>query len=171
MPLRKLLRPLNPSAFLLTGLLGATTGCLGSPLLQHSQADSRPKLQTPAIPPSCAFRFSRAALCAELSWTREPSEDETGEFELRFWDFRTATEHGPYVAPTATVAAKLWMPSMGHGSAPIRVRAATDAAGASIPGVYRATGVSFSMPGEWELWIQLKNGSQIVEQAKLDLRR
>ena len=37
-------------------------------------------------------------------------------------------------------------------------------------GVYRATGVYFVMPGEWEIRAQLKQGTTMLEQVALGIR-
>lgn len=55
------------------------------------------------------------------------------------------------------------MPSMGHGSRPVKVEEVSGAIG-----VYDATNVIFIMGGPWEIWVQLKNGSEILDQAKVD---
>ena len=97
------------------------TGCLTSPLLNHAKADEVDGSQKVA---GCAFTFAKSGLCASLEWVKESTEDEQGEFTLRFWNPSEGTEHGPYVAAPAQVAVKLWMASMGHGSSPVKVIAA-----------------------------------------------
>ncbi len=47
------------------------------------------------------------------------------------------------------VSVLLWMPSMGHGSAPVKL----DKLG---PAQFRVTNVYFIMPGDWEIRLSLK---------------
>jgi hypothetical protein len=152
------------------GAVAVLAGCLQSPLFRHVNADELRRRDDArgSKPPACAFHFPKAALCASLEWIVKPSHDEKAEFRLRFWHERDGTEHGPYVDPPHAVAAKLWMPAMGHGSSPVRVGQEKDASLVPIPGVYLATDVFFMMDGEWEIWVQLKREREIVEQAKVD---
>ncbi len=52
----------------------------------------------------------------------------------------------------------LWMPAMGHGSSPTTVTRIE-------VGTYRASNVFFIMPGQWELKFQVKEGSEIKDEA------
>jgi hypothetical protein len=133
------------------------SGCGVSPLLNHVDADALER-EREGVSDPCPLRFPGAGLCASLTWEVEPG-DQYGEFLLRFWNEAQATAAGPYVDPTLTVAAQLWMPSMNHGSRPAILVTRLDA------GVYRATRANFSMPGDWEIRVQLKNGTSVVEQA------
>ena len=67
--------------------------------------------------------------------------------------------------PKIMVAVKLWMPSMGHGSSPVKLDHAKDAGHADVPGVFEVTHVYFVMPGDWEIHVQLKNGPKVIEDA------
>lgn len=148
----------------ITALALLLTACLNVPLLNYAKAAPQR-----AAPKGCALEFTKTGHCASIEWTREPSGEETGSFVLRFWDAATGTEHGPYVAPAPGVAAKLWMPSMGHGSSPIMVTPASGAGPGA--GVYEATGVFFVMPGKWELWVELRSGRDVLDRAKVELER
>lgn len=148
-----------------------TLGCIqSSPLLNHAEAKSN---QTENVnldnPKGCAFFFQKNKLCASLTWVDMPTQEKKGEFILRFWNSETGTEAGPYINPTQTVFVKLFMPSMGHGSSPVTIQGAKDQAGQPIVGTYRVSDVYFVMPGEWEIWVQLKDGTTIVEKAKIDI--
>ena len=57
-----------------------------------------------------------------------------------------------------TLAVVLWMPSMGHGSSPVKVDKLDT-------GTYRAKNVFFTMGGSWEIRIQLKSGNDIADEA------
>lgn len=47
----------------------------------------------------------------------------------------------------------LWMPSMGHGSSPVKVNRIST-------GIYEVTDVYFIMEGDWEIRIKLDNGDE-----------
>ena len=164
--MKKLIPLLTASLFLM--------GCLESPLLNHATAS--PQAAAPAADPAekalaraCPLAFPAQKLCASLTWVRMPADEDKGEFTMRFWKQDEGTESGPYVNPSYKVAVKLSMPTMGHGSSPVTVTQAVDQAGASIPGVFRATDVYFVMGGSWEIWVQLKENRQVIEQAKVDI--
>ncbi len=153
-----------------TGLILMATffiGCVDSPILNH--ADAAPAEQQLAVESICPIAFTEHNLCASLTWVKQATDSETGEFTLKFWDKTQGSESGPYVTPALTPFVKLWMPSMGHGSSPVHLVATLDAAGAATPGVFSATNVYFIMPGKWEIWVQLKQDAQVIAQAKLDV--
>lgn len=153
--------------FSLALLCVAAVGCGQSPLLNH--ANAKPKGAASAQDNTeCPLSFPKHGLCASISWLKEPTEDTKGEFYLRFWKAGFGTEAGPYVTPENKAFVKLWMASMGHGSSPVALNLAKDQAGNEIAGVFLASDVFFVMPGEWEIWVQLKKDKQVLEQAKKD---
>lgn len=163
------MKKLTTRLTLLIGLIAGTAGCLQSPLLNHADADALGRETQLERESACALSFAAQGFCASLHWITRPGEDAPGEFQLRFWRKSEATEAGPYSSPTQSVGVKLWMPSMGHGSSPVQVSPAKDASGAVLPGIYDARSVNFVMGGAWEIWVQLKEGRQVVEQAKIDI--
>jgi hypothetical protein len=108
--------------------------------------------------------FKNQGLHASLDWIKEPTEKEAGEFTLKFWKEGEGTSEGPYVTPSHDVAVTLWMPSMNHGSDPVQVSAKKDASGNEVLGEYTVSNLKFSMGGEWEIQVLLKNGEEVVEQ-------
>ena len=54
------------------------------------------------------------------------------------------------------------MPSMKHGSLPIKVVPQADK-----PGVYEIQDVLFSMPGDWEVQVKLEENEKSSETSKL----
>ena len=145
------------------------SGCLQSPLLNHAVANEGD--ESAEAKKGSALVFPQQELSASITWIKEPADEEAGSFTLRFWSTKLGTEQGPYVDPGHVVAVKLWMPSMGHGSSPVKVEQIKDQAGGAVAGVYEATDVFFSMGGKWEIWVQLKKNKADktpVEQAKID---
>jgi len=51
----------------------------------------------------------------------------------------------------------LWMPTMGHGSSPIRIKKLGT-------GIYDLSQIYFIMDGLWQLRIRLKNGSTVTDE-------
>jgi YtkA-like len=152
-------------------LLGLTmVGCLQSPLLSHANASAAvaPQQNNQAGNTGCDLAFSKTSLCASVTWVKQPTADDQGEFTVRFWDPAQGTEAGPYVTPADDVAVKLWMPEMGHGSSPTKVIAAIDTTGTAVPGVFDVQNIFFVMNGKWQVFIQLKKGSQVVDQVEFD---
>lgn len=52
--------------------------------------------------------------------------------------------------------AYLWMKSMGHGSSPIVIRNLGN-------GIYELSEIYFTMPGDWQLHLEIKNGNTTIE--------
>lgn len=65
----------------------------------------------------------------------------------------------------------LWMPSMGHGSAPTQVVPAVDANGILIPGTFLVKNVFFMMGGDWEIRVTLTDaeGNQETQSFAIQL--
>ena len=103
---------------------------------------------------ACTLRLEKAKLCAAIAWVEQPSDDAMGSFSLTF----TPLVGGLAIDPAGTVKVKVWMPSMGHGSAPTQVTRKTS-------GVYDVTNVYFSMPGQWQIVIMLMDGATVADQV------
>jgi hypothetical protein len=140
-------------------------GCVDSPLLHHANAQK----SDPDQKNECPLAFARFDACGAIEWRTMPTNEEKGAFQISFWNSKTGSASGPYVDPGKTVSVKLWMPDMGHGSSPVKITAALDANGAPVPGRYHATEVYFVMGGTWEIWVQLRDGAVVLEEAKIDL--
>lgn len=102
----------------------------------------------------CGFVFSSENLCLKTQWTQKPTESTYGEMILSFVD---RSDPSRPVDPVAEPVIVLWMPSMGHGSSPVKIERLD-------VGKFRASEIFFIMPGPWDIRYQLKNGSQIVEE-------
>ncbi|MBN8542499.1 MAG: FixH family protein [Deltaproteobacteria bacterium] len=72
---------------------------------------------------------------------------------------------------TDNVDVVLWMPSMGHGSAPTQVERAVDANGNILTGVFNVRNVFFIMGGEWEVRVTLTDaqGARETKSFKVTL--
>lgn len=107
---------------------------------------------------ACALSFEKVGLCASISWTQGPQTPQASEFILHFWNKKTANINGPYITPPQNLSVVLWMPSMGHGSAPVKIEKLED-------GVFRVSNVYFIMLGDWEIRVFLKDTTSTVDQA------
>lgn len=63
----------------------------------------------------------------------------------------------------------LWMPSMGHGSAPTQVERAVDANGGTLAGAYKVRNVFFIMPGDWEIRVSLTDSLGLKETKSFEI--
>ncbi len=157
-------------ATLVTAILACLfMGCIESPLFNHADA-STSALNPVAQSEKCPLEFTKSDLCASIEWVKNPTEEESGAFTLRFWSLSQGTESGPYIAPSNEVFVKLWMPSMGHGSSPVTIKPALNTSGEIIAGVYDVSDVFFTMHGNWEIQVQLRQARKVIEQAKIDVR-
>lgn len=95
---------------------------------------------------TCALALANG-LCVDLQWEKQPTDSEMGSFFLKFY---SANDPQVTVDPQSQVGVVLWMPSMGHGSSPVKIQKVSD-------GIYRVYNVFFVMPGDWEIRIRLKN--------------
>ena len=102
----------------------------------------------------CALHFAKAGLCGTLVWNKAANDSVTGELGLSF----VREDSLLVVDPAATPFVYLWMPSMGHGSSPIKTTR-TDV------GTFNSSGVFFVMPGNWDIHVQLKSGNQVVDEV------
>lgn len=101
---------------------------------------------------SCPLAFPNEKICASMHWLKAPTSSDFSEFELHFSD---------EVTPSS-LSVILWMPSMGHGSSPVKIEPLGD-------GKFRIHRVYFIMPGDWEVRVYLKNGPTILDQIFVPL--
>lgn len=159
-------------AVLITSIFLIVSACGQSPLFNHINADDLPSKNKESAEDSttgCSLLFPTTNLCVRWKWDVMPGED-PGQGTLYFWDKQNGTSKGPYTHPSEEVFVKLWMPSMGHGSAPVQISPETDSNGNVVPGVFKAKNVYFVMPGMWEVWIQLRRDKNVVNQVKFDFQ-
>lgn len=111
----------------------------------------------------CTARFSQSGFCLSHNW-----ETPVKDLELVSFTFKisrpNALDQSPVPVDFADpVSVTLFMPSMGHGSSPVTLEKLDS-------GTYRATRVFFSMTGDWEVRVQVKNGNDVKDQAVLNIR-
>lgn len=94
-------------------------------------------------------------LTVDLNFDKAPNDSEENFFTLQFHQAGSLVP----VAVDQTIAVVLWMPSMGHGSSPVKIQKTAD-------GIYLVSKVYFIMPGDWEIRLQIKDKEtlNVVEQ-------
>ncbi len=118
----------------------------------EATADSDSHGQEGSGSPPCTVQFPHKNICAEVIWSAPPNSTTYNEFTLKF--------DQPVAFNDLVVL--LWMPSMGHGSAPVQIEALSATS-------YRIHRVVFVMPGDWEIRIYLKRESLDMDQAFISL--
>lgn len=109
---------------------------------------------------SCPHKLSTSGKCISLDWEVLPTEEDFGQFLIKIWRPNLADESELLEEVKDDVSVFLWMPSMNHGSSPVTVKQ-------EDIGTYRVSDVFFTMPGEWEIHIQLKNNNEVKDQVAI----
>jgi hypothetical protein len=97
--------------------------------------------------------FAGGKIHAHLSWEKAP-DGKGGESKMRLEWHDGATHE--LMEPGLPFGVALWMPSMGHGSAPTQIQRVLNDRGEVIPGTYMVTNMYFMMPGDWDIRVALK---------------
>ena len=160
-------------ALLVLGVGILTTACGRSPILHHATANSSFTATTidggSLDSGACALSFPKTSLCASIEWLVPPKTARgktKGSFLIKFADSTGAPAN-----PPGDVDAYVYMPEHGHGSDLITVVPALDRDGVAIKGQYYATGMRFTMPGQWVLHIQIlvKGSEDVLEEVLVRL--
>jgi hypothetical protein len=107
----------------------------------------------------CSTKFSISQYCVLWQWEKTPTADESGVLTLKVVRPNLLDDSAVPVDLDSDPTLFLWMPSMGHGSAPNPRVSRIDI------GSYRITDVFLIMPGEWEMKFQIKEGNQVQDEA------
>jgi hypothetical protein len=146
--------------FLLLSLL-TLASCGESPLFNHDMekafnlVDSR-NLEAQEL------KFKKTDFSFSLVWEMGPQIGES-RFIVKTWKNSVGTMNGPYQDLELPLHIILWMPSMGHGSAPVKITKVSE-------GEYEVTDVHFIMGGKWDIKFQLKKGNQVFDETILPIR-
>lgn len=111
------------------------------------------------------LKFKNGDLTVVAQFAQAPQSGVKTQMLLTAYDSQTQT----IKAWTDQVKVVLWMPSMGHGSAPTQVEPARDEQGQVIPGVLNVKNVYFVMPGDWQVRVILTNEKGLSETQSFDL--
>lgn len=140
-------------------IAGLTASC-ARPVYQEAPTQNNPANFHKAEAPVASF--AKTGLKVSIAWTKQQTEDETGAFLMKFWRENAADKSPVLQDANATVEVRLWMSSMGHGSSPVTVQRLD-------VGTYLVDDVYFSMPGDWDIEVDLKNGTELVDGLKIPI--
>lgn len=136
------------------------TGILLSPFAFAHEGHNHPPTMSHLV-------FAKGELHAHATWQVGPRESE--ESILRI-EWKNGANHQP-TEPNGQFKVQLWMPDMGHGSAPTQVQRVLGQQGNPMVGVYDVYNVYFIMGGHWQVNVTLTyaNGSQETKTIELDV--
>jgi hypothetical protein len=154
------MRRFNAGVLVTTLFLSIGCGRGTSPALNQS-----PTTQTnpPVANVDCSYSFKKANLCASLRWTKTPTLDDDGALKLTF---TKATDSTPVDPGYALLVIKR-MPEMACPPVTLTLTPSKNLEGSIEPGVFEAPVSLDGMPGKSEIWIRLKNGNTVVDEAKV----
>lgn len=139
-----------------SGLLSLLTACANPDYISSNDESAGGGVsqgqESSGTPEDCTLKFPRKNICLQATWASTPDSSVYNEFLLEF---------DQPVAPNE-FSILLWMPSMGHGSVPVKVEPQS-------PTRYRVHNVFFIMPGDWEVRIYLKEQNSTVDQLFIPL--
>lgn len=108
------------------------------------------------------LKFTKSGFATVLVFDETPATGKANSLSMYF----STTNSPDVILPKQDVAVSLWMPSMGHGSSPVKISIDAN-------NVFRITEVYFIMPGDWQIVIQLKNKQtgQVEEEVRQNIIR
>lgn len=111
--------------------------------------------------------FKNGSVQIDLQFVKPP---QVGEESMMIVQAKEARTQQP-VDLHEELSVELWMPSMGHGSAPTQVERILNQYGDRVVGAYRVRNMYFVMDGEWEVRVILvdERGQQEVQSIRLNL--
>lgn len=107
------------------------------------------------------YKFKKTKFSFSLDWIDGPVRGEN-KFILRSWNDDLGTLNGPYQNLPEKLHVYLWMPDMGHGSAPVKLKQLA-------PGEYEVSNVYIIMGGKWDLHFQLLKNEAVVDEVTIPL--
>jgi hypothetical protein len=129
--------------------------CGASPLFNHKLENNR--ISDTLFSESDELKFEKTNYSFIVSWIDGPKLGES-KFILKTWDRNHGTLNGPYQDLILTPHVFLWMPAMGHGSAPVKIKKIAQ-------GEYEISSVQFIMGGKWEIKFQLLKDDKIFDET------
>lgn len=115
----------------------------------------------PMLSESEVLAFKKTNSSFVISWVDGPKRG-MSKFIMKTWKNDLGTMNGPYQDLPKSLNVFIWMPSMGHGSSPVRLKKIND-------GEYEVSDVNFIMGGKWEVKFQLKDGSHVFDETVVSL--
>lgn len=132
------------------------SSCGESPLFNHA-IEGKNFLSNPQLSESEVLKFAKTNFSFIISWQEGPRLG-ASKFIMKTWSKDLGSMNGPYQNLPKALNVFLWMPAMGHGSAPVKLTKTGE-------GEYEVSEVQFIMGGKWEIKFQLKDGSQVFDET------
>lgn len=127
-------------------------GCGDSPFLKEGKAPENPVAQAEGL--GLGLVFNDLKITIRPYWRVGPRVGDECKLLIVLVD-----EAGTPLTDEIELELMLWMPSMGHGSFPITTRKVGD-------GLYESTEIFFTMPGDWDVHFQIKDGENLLDEVK-----
>lgn len=134
----------------------AFVGC-AQPRYENITVENKNDTSTNQKLGECSLQFKNSGYCVFWNWETVPTNKAYGSFTFKVLRSNLLDQSPMPVDINETMAVVLWM-KMGHGSAPTKVTKVDI-------GSYRVSNVFFTMPGEWQIKFQIKEGSSIKDEA------
>jgi hypothetical protein len=106
------------------------------------------------------LQFKKTEYSLAVEWPYSPRTGRN-KFLLKSWQKTRGTLNGPYQDLPMTLNVTLWMPSMGLGSSPVKIKKVA-------PGEYEVSDVYFITSGKWEVKLQLLNAGKVYDEVILN---
>jgi hypothetical protein len=146
---------------LLILLVFVFSSCGESPLLNHRNESSDPLGGIFPVNES-VYRFRKTRFNFTLSWDESPRLGQN-TFVLKTWSKERGTAQGPFEDVPGDLHIFLWMPAMGHGSAPVELKKISQ-------GEIEVRNVVFIMGGAWQIKFQQKKNGKVIDEALVSYR-
>ena len=105
------------------------------------------------------LQFRKTEYYLAIEWPYPPRTGRN-KFLLKSWQKSRGTLNGPYQDLPMNLAVTLWMPSMGFGSSPVKLKK-------TAVGEYEVSDVYFITSGKWEVRLQLLNAGKVYDEVVL----
>lgn len=109
--------------------------------------------------------FAKGAVHTLVKWTTGPVVTSESIMKVQWMNGMTHTQ----AEPPGAFEVSLFMPSMGHGSAPTKIQHLNDAQGQPLVGAYEVSNIYFMMGGDWQVRVTLKYQDGSTETQTMDL--
>lgn len=143
-------------------ILFFTLGCAQPKYVSETDSTAAGGQQTAGAKVSCDIQFSNSKYCLSWFWENKPTSTTQGSLIFKIFRLNAFDQTTVQLDSQELPQLILWMPSMGHGSTPTAIQRLD-------VGTYRASDVFFIMPGEWDLRFQIKSGTEVNDEAQVQI--
>lgn len=149
------------SKIITTLILFFSFGCAQPKYISESDSSAAGQ-QTAESKVNCDIQFSNSKYCLSWFWENKPTSTNQGSLIFKIYRLNAFDQTAIQLDSAELPQLILWMPSMGHGSTPTVIQRLD-------VGTYRASDVFFIMPGEWDLKFQIKTGTEVTDEAQVQI--